>query len=409
MMQPGIYARSDLAAFLLLNYLFVTKWGAMSPASDQKQLLKSNTPSAQTLIELRGKILSEWETTVREKISAATNLPHPILLDTVPTFVDNLVESLAEEHSREFASEENSVPQEHGSERARLSNYNPDQLILEYQILRDLIIAHLQKSGSLTEKDRHVINHSFDAAVCEAMTAYFLVHNTIRETFINALTHDLRNPLGSAKMAAELLAMGLDQLPPSEDLDDLRSLAERIIRNTKRCDRMIQNLLDTSVVQSGERMLLKITEGEVLSIIRDIVSDMNRKDSMRVRIQGGVTWGHWDCETLRRAIENLIMNGVKYGHPDKPISVRVTTENERIKISVHNEGEPIPASEQENLFQVYRRSEAARAGEKQGWGIGLALVRSVAEAHSGSIGVDSSAQRGTTFNIDIPVDARITV
>lgn len=75
-------------------------------------------------------------------------------------------------------------------------------------------------------------------------------------------------------------------------------------------------------------------------------------------------------------------------------------------LSVHNEGEAIPPDQVEAVFQVFRRAQAAKDGDQQGWGIGLPYVRSVAESHGGSIDVDSSADRGTTFTIDIPLDAR---
>ena len=79
--------------------------------------------------------------------------------------------------------------------------------------------------------------------------------------------------------------------------------------------------------------------------------------------------------------------------------------NERMILSVHNEGEPIPADKSRCIFQVFRRADAAKEGNKDGWGIGLPYVRSVAESHGGSVAVDSEVSRGTTFMIDIPVDA----
>jgi len=75
-------------------------------------------------------------------------------------------------------------------------------------------------------------------------------------------------------------------------------------------------------------------------------------------------------------------------------------------LTVHNEGEPIPADQFESIFQVFRRADAAKEGGKDGWGIGLPYVRSVAESHGGSVAVDSAVRRGTTFTIDIPVDSR---
>ena len=75
-------------------------------------------------------------------------------------------------------------------------------------------------------------------------------------------------------------------------------------------------------------------------------------------------------------------------------------------LSVHNEGEPIPPDQMESIFQLFVRAEAAKEGNKEGWGIGLPYVRSVAESHGGSVTVDSAAPRGTTFMMDIPRDAR---
>ena len=79
---------------------------------------------------------------------------------------------------------------------------------------------------------------------------------------------------------------------------------------------------------------------------------------------------------------------------------------ERVMLSVHNEGTPIAAEEIEDIFQFYQRARAAAQGKKEGWGIGLSFVRAVAESHGGSVTVDSSLERGTTFLMDMPADAR---
>ena len=114
--------------------------------------------------------------------------------------------------------------------------------------------------------------------------------------------------------------------------------------------------------------------------------------------------GVWDRQALRRAVENLLGNAVKYGEPDTPVTVTLASANERMTLMVHNQGRPIPIEEEEGIFQVFRRAEAAQGG-MPGWGIGLPFVRSVAESHGGSVGVDSGAERGTTFTIDLPLDA----
>lgn len=170
---------------------------------------------------------------------------------------------------------------------------------------------------------------------------------------------------------------------------------------------MIQNLLDTIVVQMGDRVRLNIGEHEILSIVKEVIADTSRNEAARIRIEGTPQWGFWDGDALRRVIENLLSNAFKYGRRDAPVTIRVVGAERRVILTVHNQGEAIPIEEQEQLFQPFRRAEAAKFSGKKGWGIGLALVRGVAEAHGGSIAVESSYEFGTTFTFDIPVDARL--
>jgi signal transduction histidine kinase len=121
---------------------------------------------------------------------------------------------------------------------------------------------------------------------------------------------------------------------------------------------------------------------------------------------GDKPWVWWDRAAAQRALENVMGNAVKYGAPDTPIRVKIALVNERVMLSVHNEGEPIPPDQMESIFQVFRRADPAKEANIEGWGIGLPYVRSVAESHGGSVVVDSAVSRGTTFVIDIPLDAR---
>jgi len=77
-----------------------------------------------------------------------------------------------------------------------------------------------------------------------------------------------------------------------------------------------------------------------------------------------------------------------------------------LSISVHNEGNPIPPDETESIFQVFTRGQVFKQSKKEGWGIGLSFVRAVAASHGGSCLVESSLERGTSFFMEMPVDAR---
>lgn len=366
----------------------------------------SQTIAARTLYEKREVVLSSWLGRIKAEVPAAHTLINPILVNTMPLFIERLAESLCAECSRETATEASNAAQEHGSERARVTRYGPEQILQEYQILREVVRAVLQEETKLTEIEENIIQKSFDKAIQEAIISFFLVHGRLREQFVAALTHDLRNPVGAVKLAAELITEIISESTPSETSDDLKELSGRILKNAKRADRMIQNMLDASVVQVGERLSLNITAGNMQHIVNEAIGERSANERKQLKTELISIQGHWDVDALQRTIENLISNAFKYGDISKPITITVQESHERVMVSVHNQGNPIPIENLESLFQVFRRAEAAKKGNIQGWGIGLAMARSTAERMGGSLGVDSSPELGTTFTIDIPCDAR---
>jgi signal transduction histidine kinase len=172
-------------------------------------------------------------------------------------------------------------------------------------------------------------------------------------------------------------------------------------------DKMVRTLLDVSRAGTGARLSLSFARCDLVAIARDIVETMTltHGDRFVVRAPGAVH-GHWNAEALGRAIENLLANAVKYGDAVRPVTVTLREEHARALLTVHNEGSYIPPGEREALFEAFRRSETARERGARGWGLGLALVRAVAEAHGGSIALDSLPETGTSFTVDVPLDSR---
>ncbi|RYZ85293.1 MAG: HAMP domain-containing histidine kinase, partial [Proteobacteria bacterium] len=288
---------------------------------------------------------------------------------------------------------------------ARVTQYGPEQIIHEYQILRDLVLEDLSDRTELRSRDLKVIQGSFDQALQDAMMAYFAVHSRLREQFIAVLTHDLRSPIAVMSMAADAIVESSEK-PSESDLEDIRDMASRIKANAKRADRLIQNMLDVTLVQVGEAPGLHIQSGNLESVVEAAAFDRSRSELSRLEVNTESALGFWDIEALQRSIENLVSNAFKYGRPDTPVRVTAKPAFGRVMIMVHNEGNPIPAKDRENLFQAFKRSDSAVKSGKKGWGIGLSLVRSTCEALGGSLGVESSEEKGTTFTIDIPQDAR---
>jgi signal transduction histidine kinase len=223
----------------------------------------------------------------------------------------------------------------------------------------------------------------------------------LRERFMSVLVHDLRGPLTVAKMGSTML------IRKPELLDERRELAAKIDMNIDRAERMIRDLLDTNRIRANERLPLHLAECDLTVIARLVIGELSSIYGERfiLKPEDGVR-GIWDAEELRRALWNLIINAVKYGAPDKPITITVKGSLSEAQMSVHNYGSLIAPEDQSNIFDSFKRTQGAQANGKIGWGLGLTLVRGCAEAHGGKVTIESSAAFGTTFTIHLPPDAR---
>ena len=372
----------------------------MTLSSDQKIDTQGLSATSRRMLEVREIVFAEWEARVRASLVKARELAHPILVDTLPAFYDNIAQSLTLDYPRLNGVDGTTLAAEHGGERARITAYDHEALIGEYQLFRWVIFEVFDREGlQLSVRDILAINSSIDAGIQEAIGGFVLVHNALRERFAAALTHDLRAPLGAASTALELIMM-------LNDPAKMKGIAAKALDNVHRMDGMIHELLDTMAFHTGEQISLHMSTFDISQIVEEVQLDTVTRHGARVEAVGSVVQGWWDRQALKRALENIVSNALKYAASDSPIIIRTSETHDRLLLSVHNEGNPIPAQEQEAIFQMYRRVEATKLTRQQGWGVGLPYVRAVAESHGGSIAVDSSIERGTTFAIDIPLDCR---
>lgn len=223
----------------------------------------------------------------------------------------------------------------------------------------------------------------------------------LREQFVNTLTHDLRTPLSAINMATQMI-----QSRP-RDPQMLHELCERVLSNVRRSDRMIQDLLDANRIKAGEGMSIDIQNMDLKDVIQETLINLESIVGKRFILQanGGFT-GYWCATAIERLIENLTSNAIKYGSKETPVLIQLTDMSNQVRISVHNEGNPMAPEEVESLFNPFRRAKSADASATKGWGIGLTIVRGITEAHCGSISVESSKEEGTTFSVTLPRDSR---
>jgi PAS domain S-box-containing protein len=216
----------------------------------------------------------------------------------------------------------------------------------------------------------------------------------MRERFVSTLTHDLRNPLSAAKLTAQIIARN------PERRERIQMLAQRIQDSLGRADQMIQDLLDANRIRAGKPLPIELEGCDFRKIADEAREELAVVYGDRFKIEGpNRLEGVASPKDIRRALENLMTNAVKYGSPDRPVQIRLSEEKGCVRIAVHNSDSYIAPQDQEGLFEPFARS---RGSKEHGWGLGLALVRGVARAHEGEIQVESTRRAGTTFTLILP-------
>lgn len=218
----------------------------------------------------------------------------------------------------------------------------------------------------------------------------------VREQFIAVLGHDLRSPLTSISLSADLLLRkSLDQ--------PARSVVERIRRSCNRMAKLVDDLMDFARGRLGGGIPLDVREvSDLEADLRHVVSELQGAHSARVihaaiDVDCGI---HCDRSRVAQLLSNLLANALSHGAPDRPVHVNAASAAGTFTLSVTNEGDPIPPEKISRLFQPYSRP--TKGMPQAGLGLGLYIVAEIARSHSGTIDVSSSAT-ATTFTFKMPV------
>lgn len=224
-----------------------------------------------------------------------------------------------------------------------------------------------------------------------------------KDAFISSVSHELRTPLTSIVGYLELMSEGSmgERLP-----DEVTQGLSTIERNVDRLRSLVEDLLSLSA-HDVQQVRLDLEVVDVLSLVHEcqrMLAPATSEKQLEVVV---VTDGEparltADPTHLQRVLHHLLHNAVKFSHPGGRVTMRVTSDRDHVRLSVSDEGIGIPREEQHRAFSRFFRSSLSDAQEIQGSGLGLALVRSMVEAHGGSVHLDSEEGRGTCVSIVLP-------
>jgi signal transduction histidine kinase len=225
----------------------------------------------------------------------------------------------------------------------------------------------------------------------------------LRTQFVSSVSHELKTPLTSIRMFAELLQMRKDQDPQQARFLDT------IVSESERLTRLLNNVLDFSRIERGQktyRLEPAPLADVVQAAVRTIQYPLTQQGfALNLNVSEGIPPIALDRDALQQAILNLLTNAMKYSGTQREIGLRLCAENGTALIQVSDRGIGIPEHEQSRIFDKFYRVPIPENREIAGTGLGLSLVAHIAEAHGGSVQVKSRPGEGSTFSILLPLNA----
>ncbi len=229
----------------------------------------------------------------------------------------------------------------------------------------------------------------------------------LKADFVANVSHDLKTPLSVIRMFGETLEMDRVRDEPTR-----REYYRVITRESERLSRLIDNVLDFSRIESGRRRYERAPTA-VEPLVREVVDAFaypltGGGFKVEVHVAPDLPEVALDAEAVGQALANLLDNAIKYSADRRTVRVEATISEGALNLSVADEGVGIPRGEQERIFEKFYRVGHSETQGRRGSGVGLALVRHVAEAHGGRVIVESAPGQGSRFTIRVPLSKETT-
>ncbi|MEZ4594669.1 MAG: GAF domain-containing protein, partial [Chloroflexota bacterium] len=227
----------------------------------------------------------------------------------------------------------------------------------------------------------------------------------MREDLTAMLFHDLQSPLGNVISSLELLAY---EIPPESANSPLYAMLDIARRSSRRLETLIRSLLDINRLEAGQPITEQVRVD--FNFLVNEVYEIERPNFEQRRVQfanhlpDNLPQLYVEEDMIRRVLVNLINNALKYSSEDQTITLagQLQLEQDRLLISVSDQGKGIPKQYRESIFEKFERIQSKDSHAK-GLGLGLAFCRLAVEAHNGRIWVDDAPSGGARFSFTLPL------
>ncbi len=223
---------------------------------------------------------------------------------------------------------------------------------------------------------------------------------SLREEMLNWVAHEIKTPLSSARLNAQMLLRRQAEATPDE-----RRYTEAILLQLDRMNSLVSSILDAARLSEG-KMVLRPESGDLAAFLRGVVrewGELQPQVAFSLKGAGERVELSFDAERVRHILNNLLSNAVKYGGESRRVEVGVTLHPGLAVVEVRDWGQGIPAAEVRHIFERFHR---ASGSEGAGHGLGLYIASALARLHGGSLSAQSTLGEGSTFSLRLPRGAR---
>ena len=230
-------------------------------------------------------------------------------------------------------------------------------------------------------------------------------YNEIKNDFVNNMTHELKTPVSTISLAAQMLKDS--DITKSPDV--FKHISGVINDETKRLGFLVEKVLQMSLFER-QKAALKLKEVDANDLVVNIAHTFTLKvekygGSIDIDLQAVESSIYVDEMHITNVLFNLMDNAVKYRRPEIPLELMARTwnENGKLMISIEDNGVGIKKEYVKKVFDRFFRVPTGNVHDVKGFGLGLAYVRKIIEDHNGSIRADSEINVGTKFIITLPL------
>jgi signal transduction histidine kinase len=360
-------------------------------------------------------ILVDWVAFARAQTPAAATMDEAALLDHARLILEEIASDMRRpqgdderqaksEGDSSSASASSRVPSRTHARQRERQGFQVEQMVAEYRALRATVLRLWSAASSSVQvedlEDVTRFNEAVDQAIAESLQAFVAEVDKARDLFLGMLSHDLRGPLSTIASSA---TVELHTRPH----DSQRAAV--ILRSVAQMKALLDDLVEYTRHRLGGGLAIDPANLQLDQFARATLDEIAAISSGRVldlEVEGDLE-GEWDARRLHQALSNLVFNALKYGRPSAPIRITLDgTRADEVVLAVQNIGRPIPPGLLPTIFEPLVRAAGEDGGADSqvagaNLGLGLYVVREIANAHGGTVDVTSD-ESATRFELRLP-------